>query len=248
MNFDWGDREKGLKETVHHLFSARAAEPFKQMERKTMTTLRQEGLTWLQRLSGAGYLSLGLKDDPYGPATVGVQAVLAALSPTLYMLAETSTRIFGRLMDTHGHTPLKSRILPAIETGEGIGAVALSESGFHETQADIGTTGRAVSGGVLVSGEKTHVMNAAIADWIAVAGRVDQTDGAAFFLISGNDQGVYIDQRRHTPGYADLPVCPVTLEDCRVDAEHVIGPINDREVLTEVRVWEDQSSPLGVWA
>ncbi|MFO7986995.1 MAG: acyl-CoA dehydrogenase [Desulfatiglandaceae bacterium] len=245
MNFDFGHREKAFQEKIRALFSDTRAEPLMGWGEESMSALRRESLTWLNRLAHTGYLSLALEDEPYGPATVAAQQLLAAVSPALYVCAETSARIFGRLMNAYGSPQLRSQVLPAIRHGEAMGAAALSEPGFHETRADMGTVGFTTSEGFRVSGEKPQVMNAPIADWIAVAGTVDNTDAAAFFLVSRHDQGLFMGQKSPPLGCEDLPMCAVTLEDCRVDPAYVMGPMDGREVFTEVRIWENQVLAAG---
>ena len=59
MNFDLGDREKAIQEKIRALFSDTCAEPLKGWGEESVSALRRESLTWLNRLAHAGYLGLG---------------------------------------------------------------------------------------------------------------------------------------------------------------------------------------------
>jgi alkylation response protein AidB-like acyl-CoA dehydrogenase len=116
--------------------------------------------------------------------------------------------------------------------------VALSEEGMSIENNPLNTTGVPRNDGYNVSGSKGHVVNAPVADWIAVAGMMEK--GIAFFLINKDSEGLSIGQRLSTLGYNGSAIAAITLENCPVPKKGVIGPFEGVELLKTVRMWEDQ--------
>ncbi|MDZ7698685.1 MAG: acyl-CoA dehydrogenase [Deltaproteobacteria bacterium] len=181
-----------------------------------------------------------LRRSPYGPATVLAQETLAALSPSLYLCAETAARIFGRLLHTYGDSAIQSEILPALTRGELIGAVAFSEAGFDETIADMETVGRPAADGFEVTGKKVHAVNGPISDWIAVAGKMDTEDRPVFFLLKRGSPGLSTGSRHRTLGYNSVAASGISLDACQVSSNNIIGPTENGDLFSTVRLWENQ--------
>lgn len=240
MNFDFNDTEDELKNKVQALFEDTPADPFEDPALEDTETIRERSLKWLKRLGSTGYLGLCLDGAPYGPAAVLAQETLAALSPSLFLCAETTARIFGRLVDTCGDSAVKAQILPPLMKGEIIGAMALSEAGFDETVADMETVGAAVTDGFEVTGSKGFAVNAPIADWIAVAGKMEAEDRPAFFLMQGGSQGLSTGSRHRTLGYDGVASSGVSLDGCRLSSQNIIGSQENKDIFSTVRLWENQ--------
>ena len=171
------------------------------------------------------------------------QEILATISPSLFLSVEVTTRIFGRLIASFGTPEQQNEILPAIKAGKLIGAVALSETGMSIENAPLNTSGLSVDGGFQVDGAKGHVVNAPIADWIAVAG--NREENILVFLIEKDADGLAIGQRLSTLGYNGTTISPISLENCLVTSNSVIGPFKEGNLLKTLRMWEDQILTAG---
>jgi alkylation response protein AidB-like acyl-CoA dehydrogenase len=242
MNFDLGETEKTLCEELKGLFSVDTRAALVRLEKGESEDIRGLTLKILKALGQINYLNLGLENGRNSVTLALAQETLASISPSLYLSVETSTRLFGRLLSLYGTSDQKARILPRLEKGELIGTVALTEENMGIDNNPLNTTAIRDDGGFLVSGTKGHVVNAPLADWFAVAGRVggQEKDGIAFFLIQRENKGLSLGERRPTLGYKGATVSSLTLENSPVLARHVIGPSRTRGVLREIRSWEDQ--------
>jgi len=92
----------------------------------------------------------------------------------------------------------RANSLMILKKGRLIGAVALSEGGMNIENDPLRTDGERVGESFFVNGEKNHVVNAPIADWIAVAGKVEEN--IVFFVIKKDTEGLSIGQRISTMG------------------------------------------------
>ncbi len=242
MNFDFEDTERGLCDKIKDLFDTDSMALLAQLEQQDSADIRDTVLGWLNTLAQTGYLELGLDKGKDNIGLKIAQETLASISPSLFLSVEVSARIFGRLVEVHGSPELKADILSPLKEGRIIGAVALSEEGMSIENNPLNTAGVQDSRGYLVSGSKAHVVNAPIADWIAVAGTVSGGAEArhAFFLVKKDSKGLNIGERLSTLGYNGVTTSAISLENCTLPSNHVIGPFEDMGPILDVRTWEDQ--------
>ena len=238
MNFDFGETEKALHEKFKGLFGPDSTAALADLENGDVEEIREATLKWMKILGHAGYLKIGLDDGNNSVSLTAIQENFATISPSLFLSVEVTTRIFGRLVAVYGTPELKDKILSPLREGRLIGAVALSEGGMNIENDPLNTTGVSRDDGFQVSGSKGYVVNAPIADWIAVAGKTGE--GVAFFLIKKGSEGMSIGQRLVTLGYNGTAVSAITLENCPVSSANIIGPFEGEGQLKSIRVWEDQ--------
>ena len=238
MNFDFGETERALCEKIKGLFDPESIAALTKLENGDADEIREATLKRLRILGQAGYLTPGLGDGKNSITLTAIQEGLATVSPSLFLTVEVTVRIFGRLVAVYGTPDQKDTILPSLKEGRLIGTVALSEGGMNIENDPLNTTGVSSDDGFKVSGSKGHVVNAPIADWIAVAGNTGE--GVVFFLIKKSSEGLSIGQRLATLGYNGTAISAITLENCPVSSALIIGPFGGEEALRSVRSWEDQ--------
>lgn len=237
MNFDLGEKELSLVAKIKDLFGPDSRDFAVRGESRDLQQIRDSLLQWMKRLAQAGYLDLGLRDGKNSVPLVATRESLAAVAPSLFLSVEVSTRLFGRLISVYGTSEQKAALLPAIREGRIIGAVGLSEAGMN-IEGPLETLALSTGSDFLVSGSKGHVVNAPIADWIAVAGKAE--DRLAFFLLRADSEGLSIGPRLSTPGYDGVAISPLSLQDCPISSGGCLGPFEDDEPLRKARSWEDE--------
>ncbi len=243
MNFDFKDNEVALREKLRELFDPDSRAVLGQLEGGDTHQIRDIVLQWLMKLGQTGYLALGLESGQDSMRILAAQEILATISPSLFLSVEVTARIFGRLVASFGTPEQKNKILPAIKEGQLIAAVALSEAGMSIENAPLNTTGISMDGGFQVDGAKGHVVNAPIADWIAVAG--NWQENIVVFLIEQDADALSIGHRLSTLGYNGTTISPISLEKCVVSSQYVIGPLKEGNLLKTLRMWEDQMLTAG---
>ena len=237
MNFDLGEKELSIATKVRALFGEGSRDFLAREESRDPRQTRASFLQWMKRLAQAAYLDQGLLDGKNSVSLVATRESLAALSPSLFLSAEVSARLFGRLIARYGTSDQKAALLPALRDGRIIGAVGLSEAGMN-LESSLETLAVSAGPDFLVSGAKGHVVNAPIADWIAVAGK---TNGRlAFFLLKEGQEGLSIGKRLPTLGYDGVAISALSLRNCRVSSGHCLGPFENDDPLRRVRSWEDE--------
>jgi alkylation response protein AidB-like acyl-CoA dehydrogenase len=239
MDFEFSERQGKIREEVRRLFTPDSRPSLEELENGNDVLIRSSALHWLKILGRAGYLVLGLGDGRNTVELVAAQESLATVCPSLFLSVEVSARIFGRLIAIYGTPDQRAQLLPALGEGELIGTVAISEGCMSLENNPLSTTGVSFGQGFMLNGSKSHVVNAAIADWIAVAGKTEEN--AAFFLINKGTEGLSIGQRLPRLGYNGTATSTITLENCPISSKYVIGPFEEGQPLAALRTWEDQT-------
>jgi alkylation response protein AidB-like acyl-CoA dehydrogenase len=127
-----------------------------------------------------------------------------------------------------GSSALKRRYLPDVARGKRIAAFAISESGAGSDVGAMQTVARRDGDGFVITGEKTWISNAGIADHYVVFAKLDEgkvaRDGERRFValvIDADDQGCRVAERIDVS--APHPLGTVRFDECRVAADRVIG-------------------------
>jgi len=244
MNYDFTDKEFTLFVDIHKLISEFAKDKHLEISNQKKSETEKSGKNTRQALallSQTPYLKLGLeKDDNYNGllTLMGSMEVIAGISPSLFLSVETSARIFGRIISTWGKDDQKMKFLPGLISGQIIGAVGLSEDSMNVDNEPLATTGTARNDQVIISGHKQYVVNGPIADWFAVAGRMDGKN--AIFLIEKGTEGLSIGEKTATLGYEGVAISGIGLSNCAIAASQVIFPENDKIMISALRLWENQ--------
>ena len=119
----------------------------------------------------------------------------------------------------------KQKYLPALVTGEILGAYALSESGSgSDALAAKARAARQADGSYVLNGEKMWITSGGFADIFTVFAKVD---GEAFtaFLVERSFRGVASGKEEHKLGLHGSSTTSLVLQDVRVPAENVLGEV-----------------------
>lgn len=239
MNYDFTEAESRLFADIAQRVNA-LGDPAG-LERRDPSKSAGQIREILETLAKTPYLKLGLEREEglNGHLTLmGAMEVLAGISPSAYLAAEASTRLFGRAVRQWGNSDQKSRYLDPILEAKGIGALALSEQSMNIENDPLATSGEKQGNSVMVTGTKQYVINAPIADWIAAAGVLEGEP--ALFVIEKGSRGLNVDEPMETMGYQGTPISGLTLNRCEIAPDQVIFPGKGVNMEAVLRMWENQ--------
>lgn len=239
MNFDFTQQEQKLFKEINDIMTELAGE--RTLEEKDLFSSESLIREALERLAKTSYLKLGIvqnKNIPGLCALMGAMEIVSSCSQSLYMSIEMSTRLFGRVVSMFGNEDQKTKWLSPVLNGKKLGAVALSEKSMNIDNDPMVTTGVRENGFIKVNGEKSYVINGPLADFTAVAGVMENKP--ALFIIEKGIEGLITEKRLETIGFDGAAISGLTLENCRVNEDHVIGPFDNKTILTTLKIWENQ--------
>jgi acyl-CoA dehydrogenase len=123
-----------------------------------------------------------------------------------------------------GQAKLRSEVLPLVALGKSIAAFALTEPDAGSSLGDIATLAQKRGDGWRISGRKTFISNAGIADHYSVlartSGAVGDSKGLTMFHVPAGARGIEV-QRFEVIG--PHPIGDVTFHDVAVPDAHRLG-------------------------
>jgi len=233
MNLEINDFQKKLKQDITGIFTGKILGQLKELSELNTERLKVFLKDCSKKLGKTGYLDTGLNSDEAGikdfpdetTSTIAGEE-LACISPSLFLSIETGSKILGWLISSFGSKKDKSDFLNQIKKGEIIGAIALTEDCSPFMESDLSTEGVASKDGFIVNGKKKMVINAPIADIIAVIGSVKGK--TAVFMLDHGQKGLKVGVRIKTLGFNGVPMADIDLDNCFVSKERVIIFENNR--------------------
>jgi alkylation response protein AidB-like acyl-CoA dehydrogenase len=126
----------------------------------------------------------------------------------------------------YGSDAQKQKFLPALATGDCIGAYALSEATSGSDAMNIRARATLSADGThyLLNGEKMWISNGGFADLFTVFVKVDGEKFTAFLIEKGTP-GLSIGAEEHKLGIRGSSTCPLVLSDCKVPVENLLGEV-----------------------
>jgi alkylation response protein AidB-like acyl-CoA dehydrogenase len=148
----------------------------------------------------------------------------------------------GIPLQRYGSAALKRQHLPAICTGERIGAHAITEPDTGSDALHMRTVARKDGDEYVLNGSKTFVSNGPVAGLFVVYARTHPDGGplgTTAFLVERDTPGFSFGKSIPKMGLRTAPLCELYLDDCRVPAGNVIGRVGGGFlVLDHVMKWE----------
>ncbi|MCP4328764.1 MAG: acyl-CoA dehydrogenase [Alphaproteobacteria bacterium] len=182
------------------------------------------------RLGAAGFLRYAVP-RAYGGVAEGLDARSLCLIREMLAyvdgLADFAFAMQGlgsASISLFGSENLKERYLPPVAAGAAIAAFALSEKAAGSDVAALATTATPKGNGFVLDGEKTWISNGGIADHYVVFARTGEAPGAkglSAFIVDADTPGLSIAERIEV--IAPHPLATLKFEDCRIDADCLIG-------------------------
>lgn len=129
----------------------------------------------------------------------------------------------GYAIALSGSPEMRAHYLPRVCTGEAIAAFALSEREAGSDVAAVQTRARLSGRHYVLSGEKTWISNAGIADYYVVFARTSDAGakGLSAFVLDSATPGLRVSETIQT--MAPHPLGSLELRDCLVTSDHLIG-------------------------
>jgi isovaleryl-CoA dehydrogenase len=230
MNFELDDSHRMLRETVR-AFAARELAPVAaDIDRDDRLPDRI-----FPRLGALGILGVTVPAE-YGGAgadlLAGVIAIeeLARISASVALSYGAHANLCADSIARNGTPEQRARYLPALCTGEFVGALALTEPNAGSDSVSIQTVARRDGDEFVLQGTKMFITNGSIADVLIVYAKTEPTRGAhgiSAFLVERGFAGFSVARTLDKLGHRGSPTAELLFEDCRVPAANVLGGLNE---------------------
>lgn len=183
-----------------------------------------------------------------------VSEEMARVNPGLDISVFADIVLFARAINNHGTEAQKQKYLVPVLRGERIGSMAITEPAGGSDALSARTFARREGSDWVISGSKTFITNAPVADFILViartSGQARQINGGTWFILERGMPGLETGKPFQKLGMKSSPTGEVFLSDVRVPSSQVLGEIDKgfyylMESLDTERVLEGAST-LGI--
>ncbi len=221
------DEERQFRESVARFARERIAPHVRAMDE--VGVFRKD---LLQELFGMGLMGIDIAEEYGGQGGSFFQSVLAIeelakVDPAASVIVDVQNTLCNAAVSRWGTPAQKQRWLPRL-ANDTVGSYALSEAGAGSDAFALITRAIKEGGGYRLTGRKLWITNAAEAGLFIVFATVDPTagyKGITAFLIASGTPGLSVGKKEDKLGIRASSTCEVILEDCRVDADCILGEI-----------------------
>ncbi len=242
MDFDLTEQQRSVRELFARFCDERiapraaaldAAHAFPRELFGELAELGFFGMRYPESVGGTGMnllsFCLALTEIARGSMSLAGCAAMQSLMGTDFLHRLGSADVLDRLFK------------PALR-GEKIGAICMTEPNAGSDLGGIATMARKVDGGYLLSGQKTWVTSAPVADFFTVFAKAGEGRKLTVFLAERSFGGLTVGRAIDKMGVWALPTSEVAFDACFVPDSHRLsreegdGEEHLRKILAEIRI------------
>jgi alkylation response protein AidB-like acyl-CoA dehydrogenase len=141
--------------------------------------------------------------------------------------------IHSYVITTFGTEEQRQRYLPALVTGDRIGALAASEPQTGANPVRMQARAERENGQYRINGHKIFITNGPVADLVIVlarTGSVPGKEGISAFLVETPSPGFRVEQEMDFGFLHTSPHGELVFEGCAVPADHLLGRLGDGHI------------------
>ncbi len=158
--------------------------------------------------------------------TLAVEA-MSRVDASAAILMDVQNTLVNYPITRYGNDAQKQKYLPKL-TGDTVGAYALSEAGSGSDAFGLATRAEKSGDGWVLDGRKLWITNGAEAGIYVIFANVDPSagyKGITAFIVERDFPGFSVGKKEHKLGIRASSTTELILDQCRVPAENVLGPV-----------------------
>ena len=204
--------------------------------RETFNTLAGIGLFGMRYPESDGGSGMKLTDFCLALEEVARGSLSVAGAAAMQSLMGT------KFLQLLGNDDIKQRLFRPALSGEKIGAICMTEPNAGSDLHGIATRAERVSGGYALTGQKTWITSAPVADFFTVFARAGAEQKLTIFLVERDSPGLHIGRAIHKMGVWALPTSELSFDRCFVPDSHRLSRVEGdgeehlRKTLAEIRI------------
>jgi len=158
--------------------------------------------------------------------TLAVEA-MSRVDASAAILMDVQNTLVNYPITRYGNDAQKQKYLPKL-TGDTVGAYALSEAGSGSDAFGLATRAEKRGDGWVLDGRKLWITNGAEAGIYVIFANADPSagyKGITAFIVERDFPGFSVGKKEHKLGIRASSTTELILDQCKVPAENVLGPV-----------------------
>ena len=158
--------------------------------------------------------------------TLAVEA-MSRVDASAAILMDVQNTLVNYPITRYGNDAQKQKYLPKL-TGDTVGAYALSEAGSGSDAFGLATRAEKNGDGWVLDGRKLWITNGAEAGIYVIFANADPSagyKGITAFIVERDFPGFSVGKKEHKLGIRASSTTELILDQCKVPAENVLGPV-----------------------
>ena len=228
MNFKFNEEEQEIIDMLHD-FAVKEVAPLA-AEIDEQERFPEE--TW-HKLADMGMMGIAYPEE-YGGAGLSYLTYIACCEELAKHCATTSVMVSAHSslccwpIEHFGTEEQKQKYLPALCSGEKLGAFGLTEPGAGTDAAMQKTTAEDKGDHWLINGSKIFITNAGFASVFVVFAMTDKslgTKGISAFIVDRDTPGFSVGAHEKKMGIRGSSTCELIFDNCKIPKENLLGEV-----------------------
>ena len=228
MNFKFNEEEQEIIDMLHD-FAVKEVAPLA-AEIDEQERFPEE--TW-HKLADMGMMGIAYPEE-YGGAGLSYLTYIACCEELAKHCATTSVMVSAHSslccwpIEHFGTEEQKQKYLPALCSGEKLGAFGLTEPGAGTDAAMQKTTAEDKGDYWLINGSKIFITNAGYASVFVIFAMTDKslgTKGISAFIVDRDTPGFSVGAHEKKMGIRGSSTCELIFDNCKVPKENLLGEV-----------------------
>ncbi len=184
------------------------------------------------KLGGMGLFGITVAEE-YGGVNMGYLAHVLAMeelsraSASVGLSYGAHSNLCVNQIHRHATEQQKQQYLPALLSGEHIGALAMSEPGAGSDVLSMSLQARTDGDHFILNGNKMWITNGPEAHVLVVYAKTDSSArGISAFIVERDTPGFSHAQKLDKLGMRGSSTCELVFQDCRIAKANLLGPLN----------------------
>ncbi|HEY5293409.1 MAG TPA: acyl-CoA dehydrogenase family protein [Burkholderiales bacterium] len=242
MNFELTEQQKAIRDTFARFCDQRIAP-----QAAALDEAHAFPRALFKELADLGFFGMRYPEDAGGSGMALTEFCLALAEIARGSMSLAAAVAMQSLMGTKflhmlGNADIVERLFKPALRGEKIAAICMTEPNAGSDLNSIATTAKKVEGGYLLSGQKTWITSAPLADFFTVFAKAGEEKKLTIFLVERSFKGLSVGREIHKMGVWALPTSEVSFDACFVPDSHRLsreegdGEGHLRKTLAEIRI------------
>ncbi|MBU1652989.1 acyl-CoA dehydrogenase family protein [bacterium] len=241
MNFELDDIQSSIQQTFRKFVDEKVIPAAAEIDEK-----KEFPLVLFKEVGKLGFFGMRYPEEAGGSGSDILSYCLAVIELARGSMSLAAACSMQSLMATYflyrlGNDEIKSNyFIPAIN-GDKIGGICMTEPNAGSDLNSIATTAKVSDHGFSLSGQKTWVTSARVADFFTVFARTDNHDKLSLFFVPTDLKGVNIGKNIEKLGVCGSVTNEVYFDEVQLPPQFLLGAIGEGakyliEILAEIRI------------